>query len=298
MKNQTRFRLSDFTARKLGCIPNISMRYRLSKEQIKELHGFDQAKIKRLFFDIETSPNIGYFWRAGFKLNIGTENIIEERKIICISYKFEDEEKIHTLTWDKNQCDRKMLLKFMEIINKSDEAIGHNGDRFDLKWIRTRCIYHRIPMFPYYRTLDTLKKSRGIFNFNSNRLDYIAKFLGVGAKVKHDGFDMWKDVMRGDKVALQNMVTYCEGDIIVLEDVFLTMQNYIKHNTHSGVINGKLKASCPNCASENVSLLKNDVTPVGTIKRKMGCNSCGYTYDISNSAYKNHLILTNNLDKL
>jgi hypothetical protein len=37
---------------------------------------------KRLFFDIETSPNIGLFWSAGFKLNIAPENIIKERAII------------------------------------------------------------------------------------------------------------------------------------------------------------------------------------------------------------------------
>ncbi len=30
------------------------------------------------------SPNIGMFWEAGYKLNIGTENIVKERAIICI----------------------------------------------------------------------------------------------------------------------------------------------------------------------------------------------------------------------
>ena len=37
------------------------------------------------------------------------------------------------------------------------------------------------------------------------------------------------------------MVNYCEGDIIVLEDVYFTMQNYIKSNTHAGVLNNNLK---------------------------------------------------------
>ena len=247
--------------------------------------GEGQTHIKRLFFDIETSPIFCYSWRIGYNISLGFENIIDERKIICISYKWEGSEKIHSLTWDKDLCDRQMLIDFIEVANQADELIAHNGDRFDIKWIRTRCIYHRIPMFPNYRTLDTLKKAKSGFNFNSNRLDYIAQFLGVGAKVKHSGFDMWKGVMKGDKEALKEMVNYCEGDIIVLEDVFLTMQNYIKPNTHAGVLNNNLKYSCPTCGGEHSTLIKNNVTAMGTIKRLMECESCKYNYEISNASY-------------
>ena len=131
-------------------------------------------KIKRLFFDIETSPNIGLFWTAGYKQNISHDNIIKERAIICIAYKWAGEKKIHALTWDKNQDDKAMLAQFIKIANEADELIGHNGDRFDLPWIRTRCIYHNIPVFPNYVTIDTLKSARSKFKFNSNaiRLSY------------------------------------------------------------------------------------------------------------------------------
>jgi DNA polymerase elongation subunit (family B) len=291
IKNKSkRYRLTDKEVLSLKLDFNLRNRYRLNKTQEVDLSilRLEQHTIKRLFFDIETSPNIGYFWRAGYKLNIGPENIIEERKIICISYKWEHEETIHTLTWDYNLCDKQMLIDFIKVANQADEMIAHNGDRFDIKWIRTRCIYHRVPMMPDYKTLDTLKKAKYGFNFNSNKLDYIAQFLGVGAKVKHSGFQMWKDVMKGKPEALKEMVEYCEGDIIVLEDVYLTMQNYIKPNTHTGVLNGNLKYSCSLCGSENVELLKNTVTPAGTIKRKMQC-SCNHTFDISNASYMNFL---------
>ena len=32
-------------------------------------------KVKRLIWDIETSPNLGYFWRSGYKIRIDPENI-------------------------------------------------------------------------------------------------------------------------------------------------------------------------------------------------------------------------------
>lgn len=290
-----KFRLKDIEVRKLGLIPTAINRFRLNPQQQRQLSKIreGQSDIKRLFFDIETSPNIGYFWRTGYNLSITPDCIINERKIICISYKWETEDKIYTLTWDENQCDKQMLINFIKVANQSDEMIAHNGDRFDIKWIRTRCIFHRVPMFPNYKTLDTLKKAKSGFNFNSNKLDYIAQFLGVGAKVKHSGFDMWKNVMAGDKDAMDEMVHYCEGDIIVLEDVFLTMQNYIKTNTHNGVINGNLKYSCPSCGSENIELLKNNVTAMGTIKRQINCLDCDYTYEISNSSYMLYLKFKN-----
>ena len=282
-----RYRLKDKEVELLGLKKNTDTKYRLnpSDERLLLRIRTNQSYIKRLFFDIETSPNVVYSWRIGYNLTLTPDNIIDERKIICISYKWEDSDKIYSLKWDKNQCDKQMLIDFIEQANQADELIAHNGDRFDIKWIRTRCIFHRIPMFPQYKTLDTLKKAKNGFNFNSNKLDYIAQFLGVGAKVKHSGFDMWKKVMKNDPEAMDEMVNYCEGDIIVLEDVYFTMQNYIKTNTHNGVINNNLKYSCPSCGSEYSELIKNNVTAMGTIKRLMECNDCDYNFEISNSSY-------------
>ena len=293
-----RYRMSDFTARQIGLTPNKQMRYRLKKnsEALKKYLSLSMEKpIKRLFFDIETSPLIAYTWRIGYNININYENVIEDFKVICISYKWENESKVKSLWWDNNLDDKQMLIDFIKIANTADEIVAHNGDRFDIKKVRTRCIYHRIPMFPKYRTLDTLKKAKGGFVFPDNKLNTIAKYLGVGAKLEHEGFPMWVKCMQGDKKALKEMIEYCEMDIIVLEDVYLTMQNYIKPNTHAGVVNGNLKYSCPNCGNEhNLTLLKNDVTEKGTISRVMECDSCGQNYNISNSSYKNYLEFSKN----
>lgn len=282
-KNKNRrYRLSDADARKLGLVPNRSRRYRLNSVQEEQYLG---KRIKRLFFDIETSPNIVYAWRIGYNINLHPESIIEERKIICISYKWEGDESVYHLQWDKGQDDKQMIADFIKLANVADELIGHNGDRFDIKWLRTRAIKHRLPMFPQYRTLDTLKKARSGFYFNSNKLDYIAKYLGVGAKTPHDGFDMWVSVMNGDEVALQKMVEYCDNDVVILEDVFHVLQNYIKPNTNVSVHTGGERYGCPVCGeNERLTLQKNDVTVKGTIKRIIECD-CGHVYDIANGNY-------------
>ena len=262
-------------------------RYRLSGARLEQLLTLreDQSDIKRLFFDIETSPNIVYTWRAGWNITVTPESIIEERRIICVSYKWENKPKIHRLSWDKSQCDKQMIIDFLKVLNQADEVIAHNGDRFDIKWLRTRCIFHRIPMFPAYRSLDTLKKAKSGFYFNSNKLDYIAKFLNVGAKMETGGYDLWKEVMKNNFEALETMGQYCDQDVLVLEAVYQEMKNYFKQNTHQGVLDGKIKFSCPSCGSEKIDYLKMLSTPAGTVKRVMKCKPCQHTYEISNASY-------------
>ena len=233
------------------------------------------TKRKRLYFDIEVSANVGLFWQSGFKLNIGTENIIKERAVICICYKWEEDKDVYYLHWDKKQCDKKLLQDFIKVANDADELVGHNGDKFDLPWIRTRCLLHRIEMFPTYITIDTLKVARSKFKFNSNRLDYIGKFLGLGQKL-HTDFDLWKNIMlKNDKVALNKMIDYCIQDVILLEKVHKELSLHIPAKTHYGVIFGGERASCPECGSDDLVRNNKRVSASGLVKVQLRCNTCG-----------------------
>lgn len=230
---------------------------------------------RRLYFDIEVSPNIGMFWEAGFKKSIGHENIIKERAIICICYKWEDDKEVQSLHWDSKQSDKTLLEKFIKIANQADELVAHNGDRFDLSWIRTRCLYHRIPMFPNYITIDTLKISRSKFKFNSNKLDYIAKFLGVGAKIKTE-FSLWSNILlHKDKAAMEKMIKYCKMDVLVLEKVHKELNLHIPAKSHYGVIFKQDRGSCPECGADELMISKRIVLASGIKKIQYVCKICG-----------------------
>lgn len=234
-----------------------------------------KTKRRRLFYDIEVSPNVGLFWEAGYKKNLDYNSIIKERAIICICYKWEDESEVGYLTWDKKQSDKKMLDTFIKIANEADELVGHNGDKFDLAWIRTRCLFHGLPMFPTYVTIDTLKVSRSKFKFNSNRLNYIADFLGVGNKIKTE-FGMWKDILlKNDKKAMDKMVKYCQMDVNLLERVFKKLNNHIEAKTHYGVVFNQDRGSCPECGSDDLRIVRRRILASGTKKIQFGCNTCG-----------------------
>lgn len=240
-----------------------------------------KTKRRRLFFDIETSPNMGLFWEAGWKKQIDYHNIIKERAIICICYKWEDEKETHSLNWDRKQNDKVLLQKFIQVANQSDEMVGHNGDRFDLAWIRTRCLFHRVPMFPTYKTIDTLKISRSKFKFNSNRLNYIADFLGYGQKIKTD-FSLWKNILlNNDKLAMEKMIKYCKKDVVLLERVFKALRAHIEPKTHYGVVFGHDRSSCPECGSDDHQKHGSRVSATGLKKVRYQCKTCNHYYQIT-----------------
>lgn len=248
---------------------------------------------KRLYFDIETAPNIGFFWQSGYKLNIGYENIIKERAIICICYKWDGQSKVYSLTWDSKQSDKKMLKSFIKVANQSSEMIGHNGDSFDIKWIRTRCLYHDIDMMPNYVTIDTLKEARKGFRFNSNRLDYISKFTGSKGKLK-TSFDLWKDIcLKNCKTSLNYMVKYCKADVVELERVFGKLNKYIKPKTTIA----EYKCECPECGERKIRLVRRNTSASGNRVIQIQCLSCGKHHTVPVTSYEKAIKMRDWADK-
>lgn len=243
------------------------------------------AKVRRLLWDIETSPNVVLAFRAGYDVVINHDAIISERKIICIGYKFEGDKKVTVLRWDKNQDDKAMLIEFLKVANEADELIHHFGDRFDLPWFRTRCLFHGLEPLPVYKTIDTKMWASKYFYFNSNKLDYISKFFGNKGKEKME-FSDWKDiVMNKCKKALDKMCHYCGEDVIELEKVYHKLKFCVKPKTHAGVMAGLDKWTCPRDGSTNVHLSKTKISSAGTKTYQMKCNECGGYFTINATAF-------------
>lgn len=242
--------------------------------------------MKRLYVDAETSPNVVLSWRVGRDIDIDHDNIQVERRIICIAYKWQGAPMVQALTWDKNQDDKSMLREFIEVANEADEIVGHNIDRFDMPWIKTRALFHGLQPFPSWKTADTLQWARRLLLFNSNRLDYIGRFLGVGGKIKTE-FKLWKEVMiNRDPSALKTLVDYCKRDVELLEKVHQKLLSIGPVKTHAGVLGGGEKWQCPHDGSRRVEKSKTRVTASGTIQHQMQCLDCGRYYSISDSAHR------------
>ena len=194
---------------------------------------------------------------------------------------------MYSLKWDKG-CDKELIKKFIEVLLEADEVCGHNSDKFDLKWVRTRCLVHGTKSLPEFKSIDTLKISRQKFNFPSNRLDAIGKYLGFGGKKDTGGIQLWHDIIQKNSAkAMKEMIDYCKRDVELLEKVYLKLEGYAKPKTHIGIQAGNDSCSCPTCGSERTGLKDRRVNSSGTITVVLRCNDCKKYFSTSLRAFNN-----------
>jgi len=257
--------------------------YTLLNHSTKKL--IKSFKPKRLFYDIETSYNIVKSWRIGFNINLNMEDIIQERAIITIAYKWEGEKDVTVLSWDKG-CDKKIIEDFVKVMSEADELVGHNVDRYDTKFIMARALKHNISVLPKYQSTDTLKLAKKHFMLNSNKLDYIAQYLGIGHKTKHRGLEMWDDIiLRNDSKALEEMIEYNVQDVFLTEQVYHKLMEYsLPKVNHASKQTGD-KHTCPQCGSDHAELHKTYISSTGTKTRLMNCLNCSTNFTINNTNY-------------
>jgi len=247
---------------------------------------------KRLFFDLETSFCIGWFWRPG-KQFVSANQIINNSKIISAHWSWEGEDEVHNVHWglDK-QCDKRVLKELVKQMNKADEIIAHNGDKFDMKWVRARALAHNIPMLPYYKTIDTYKVVKRLCALPSYSLANVCKYYNLEAKKDAGGFDTWYRIqVHKDRDALDHLLYYGDGDILSLKALFYKLQPHTEASTHYAVSAGYDKYDCPECGNNNVWHNKKYVTKAGTIQHFMRCGdkSCAKHFKVSNKTYQDWL---------
>lgn len=224
-----------------------------------------------LIWDIETSPNLVFSWGIGHKVSISFENIYRERAITCIAWKILGKSRVYSLNWDQNHCDKEMIDTFIGHLNNCRYSVAHNGDRFDLRWLRGRAMFHRLGMWPEYTSVDTLKIFRKLAYLNSYRLDYLLQYFGFGRKIKVD-YDLWKRVFAGEAKALQEMIRYNRKDVVALEELYTFVRQYMSP------VDSLTKScrTCPHCASEKFQRKHHRFTKAGGEKIQLQCDAGHY----------------------
>jgi|DEB0MinimDraft_10_1074344.scaffolds.fasta_scaffold01596_18 DNA polymerase elongation subunit (family B) len=238
------------------------------------------SKPKIMFFDCETSFNTVRTFYIGSKVSISHDQIIDERKVVCICWMMEGEKKVHHLQWDaKKHCDKKMMEKFIKIISEVDVAIAHNGDKYDIPVLKTRGIYHKLPPMTNIQTIDTLKLARNNFRFNSNRLDYIAKYLGFKGKKATGGLQLWHDVQDRCPNALKKMVDYCKQDVTELREIFWKLVPYCDRlPVHLGILLGGDRPCCKVCGDKHPHKINVHTTASGVKYQRYRCKTCKHVF--------------------
>lgn len=221
--------------------------------------------------DIETSPGLGWSWG---RRETDILRVKQDWELLSFAWKELGRGKVNCYARPdfKDKTDKALTRAAWGILDSSDVVIGHNLDKFDHRKLRAKFVEHRLPPPRPYKTIDTLKIARKHFAFSSNKLNDLAQTLGVGAKMRTGGLDLWFDCMDGDPAAWRKMVAYNKRDVVLLESVYERLKAW--HSNHPNMPLHSGMAGCPVCSSINLQRRGYVVSKV-TKSPRWQCMDCG-----------------------
>jgi hypothetical protein len=233
-----------------------------------------RSKVRILFLDIETLPNIGYTWGKY------EQNVIDFQQQGCIATfaakwnggkvfakALPDYKGYKPYSYD----DSKICEDLWKLLDEAEIVVAHNGDQFDVKVINSRFIFNKLKPPAPYKTVDTKKVVKGAARFNSNKLDDLGEMLGEGRKIKTD-FSLWLGCIQGDKKSWNKMVKYNKQDVLLLEKVYERLLPWAKRHPNIGTLTNS--HVCPKCGG--TAMQSRGMMLTTTMKyRRFQCTTCG-----------------------
>jgi uncharacterized protein YprB with RNaseH-like and TPR domain len=174
--------------------------------------------MKILLLDIETTPMQVYAWGL-WDQNISIDQIIKSTEMLCFGARWLDGKKV-IFKSVHHDGKKEMLKELHKLMDEADLLVGWNSAAFDHKHINREFLENKMAPPSPTKDLDLMSITKANFLFPSNKLDYVAQKLDVGAKVKHSGFKLLIRCMAGDKKAWKEMKEYQIQDVNLLVDLY------------------------------------------------------------------------------
>lgn len=228
----------------------------------------DDAKI--LVIDIEWAPALAYVWRF-WDENIQPDQLIDHGGMLCFCAHWHGErEYMFYSQWEDGRDG--MAKAALALFEEADAVVTFNGDKYDIPKITGEILLAGLTAPPKVASIDLLKVVKK-FGFNMNRLAYIGPLLGVGGKMKHQGFNLWKDVLAGDDRARKKMMRYCIQDVRMTDRLYKKVLPFIRN--HPRLRTGEV---CPACAGKKTQKRGFRYTRCFRIQRNQ-CQSCAHWFE-------------------
>lgn len=230
------------------------------------------TNLKMLFLDIETRPNLGYFWGL-FNQNIGIVQIEEAVEMMCFVGKWYGEDESQTMFFSDRGREgqrQNMIQAAWTLLDEADVVIHFYGSEFDVKHLNREFLLNGYPPPRPFKQIDLKKVCSRRFMFTSNKLQFISTQLGLEGKESTD-FDLWKDCMHGDEDAWARMESYNRQDVLLLEDCFEILLPWIPN-----MPSRKLYEDCQGCPTCGAGKLEDAGFAYTRVSkfRQYRCESC------------------------
>lgn len=228
--------------------------------------------MKILTVDIETAPSLAYVWGL-FKQNINIQMIKEAGYIMCWAAKWYQDDEVYFSSLGMSDKTG-MIETLWELLDEADAVVSYNGERFDIPTINREFLEEGLTPPSPYAQIDLYKTVAKQFKFQSGKLDFVSQILGIGAKVKHAGFDLWQRCMEDDKDAWAEMEEYNIHDVELTEELYDRLKPWIRSHPNIALYIDTRQHVCSHCGSVNIQSRGTAKTKTQEYRRYW-CKDCG-----------------------
>jgi transposase-like protein len=238
------------------------------------LQELPKDKSKILIYDIETLPNLGYFFDTLPDRSIPLDFIVKPKSICTIAWKWYGEPETYVYVMEKPYEDKKPLEEFLPVWSEANYAVAHYS-RFDKTFIAARLMANGLPSLPPVNDICTYKLAKTHFgrSLNGNKLDHLGTILGVGRKNKTTA-NLWVGCASGDMAAIEEMAAYNKQDVELLEQVFTEMLPHVKSKLNLNLLSDEPVIRCKQCGSDNLTQ-RGFEFKAASMQHRYVCNDCG-----------------------
>lgn len=231
--------------------------------------------------DVETAPFEVWSWGL-WDVNVGLDQIKTEWSLLAFCAKWVGSKKMVYMDTGgrgakKVRDDSALLDALWEILDEADIVVAQNGKRFDLKKINARMIMAGMKPYSPVRVIDTMLEAKKHFDFSSNKLAWLSKYLTDTPKSEHKsfpGFELWRECLADNPRAWAEMRRYNIQDVASTEKLYFTLRPWISSHPSMAVYRGGEQVSCPKCDSISLEKRGTVATQTGLFQR-FRCNACG-----------------------
>ena len=162
-----------------------------------------------------------------------------------------------------------------ELLHSADVTIAHNGGSFDNKMANRFFVTEGIAPPKPRKTIDTKREAKRWFRFESNSLDDLGQFLGLGRKETIGYADLEDDFMSDNpsKSTIRKMRKYNDQDVRLLERIYLKLRPYMASHPNVGDMT-QTNGICPKCGSNQLQKRGFNPKRSGKVQRYQ-CVDCG-----------------------